>query len=213
MAAVTGKTHGELFELGVGGLTWISPAWSLPAITELSFPLLLTVVAVQNAQGATVLRIAKYHPPLNAMTWACGVGTVINAVFGSAPACITGPVTAIISPHSVGPPEGRYAAGIVVGTLWIISGVLSPLVVVMSRVLPATLISLLAGLALFSVLGNAFMEAFRGSHRFGALTCFMITVSEITIWNVGAPFWGLIAGLLVSSILERGDFQPKAGTA
>jgi len=207
MAAATGQAHSELFELNFGKLTWISPVWSLPAITELSIPLFLTVVAVQNAQGSTVLRIAKYQPPLNAMTWACGIGTLINSVFGCAPACITGPVSAIISPSSVGSKEGRYVAGIVVGTLWLISGVLSPLVVISSKILPATLISLLAGLALFSVLGNAFVEAFKGKYRFGALTCFMITVSQITIWNVGSPFWGLVAGLLVSAVLEPSDFQ------
>ena len=83
------------------------------------------------------------------------------------------------------------------------------MVVISSKILPATLISLLAGLALFSVLGNAFAEAFKGKYRFGALTCFMITVSQITIWNVGAPFWGLVAGLLVSVVLEPGDFQKK----
>ncbi len=207
MATITGQTHGELFELKFGQLSWISPVWSLSAITELSIPLLLSVIAVHNAQGTMVLRIAKYQPPLNAMTWACGLGTVISAVFGSAPTCITGPVTAIISPPSAGPFEGRYAAGIVTGTLWLISAVLAPVVVLGKEILPVVLINLLAGLALFPVLANAFVEAFKGKHRFGSLACFMLTVSQITIWNVGAPFWGLATGLLVSMILEPKDFQ------
>jgi len=38
MAAATGQAHGELFELEFGMFTWISPVWSLPAITELSIP-------------------------------------------------------------------------------------------------------------------------------------------------------------------------------
>jgi benzoate membrane transport protein len=207
MATLTGQTHGELFEIKFGKLSWVSPAWSLSAITELSIPLLLSVVAVHNAQGTMVLRIAKYQPPLNAMTWACGLGTVISALFGSAPTCITGPVTAIISPPSAGPSEGRYAAGIVTGTLWLISAMLAPVVVLGREILPVILINLLAGLALFPVLGNAFVEAFKGRHRFGSLACFMLTVSQITIWNVGAPFWGLVAGLLISKILEPKDFQ------
>ena len=207
MATLTGQTHGELFEIKFGKLSWVSPAWSLSAITELSIPLLLSVVAVHNAQGTMVLRMAKYQPPLNAMTWACGLGTVISALFGSAPTCITGPVTAIISPPSAGPSEGRYAAGIVTGTLWLISAMLAPVVVLGREILPVILINLLAGLALFPVLGNAFVEAFKGRHRFGSLACFMLTVSQITIWNVAAPFWGLVAGLLVSKILEPKDFQ------
>ena len=84
---------------------------------------------------------------------------------------------------------------------------MSPLVVISSKILPATLINVLAGLALFSVLGTAFVGAFKGRHRFGAMACFMLTVSQITIWNVDVPFWGLVAGLLVSAILEPGDFQ------
>ena len=207
MATLTGQTHGELFEIKFGKLTWVSPAWSLSAITELSIPLLLSVVAVHNAQGTMVLRMAKYQPPLNAMTWACGLGTMISALFGSAPTCITGPVTAIISPPSAGPSEGRYAAGIVTGTLWVISAMLAPVVVLGREIFPVILINLLAGLALFPVLGNAFVEAFKGRHRFGSLACFMLTVSQITIWNVGAPFWGLVAGLFVSKILEPKDFQ------
>jgi benzoate membrane transport protein len=207
MATLTGQTQGELFEIKFGKLTWVSPAWSLSAITELSIPLLLSVVAVHNAQGTMVLRIANYQPPLNAMTWACGLGTVVSALFGSAPTCITGPVTAIISPPSAGPSEGRYAAGMVTRTLWLISAMLAPVVVLGREILPVILINLLAGLALFPVLGNAFVEAFKGRYRFGSLACFMLTVSQITIWNVGAPFWGLVTGLLVSKILEPIDFQ------
>ena len=207
MATLTGQTHGELFEIKLGKLIWVSPAWSLSAITELSIPLLLSIVAVHNAQGTMVLRMAKYQPPLNAMTWACGLGTMISALFGSAPTCITGPVTAIISPPSAGPSEGRYAAGIVTGTLWLISAMLAPVVVLGREIFPVILINLLAGLALFPVLGNAFVEAFKGRHRFGSLTCFMLTVSQITIWNVGAPFWGLVAGLFVSKVLEPKEFQ------
>ncbi len=209
MAFFTGQTHGELFELKFGELSWVSPAWSLSAVTELSIPLLLSVVAVHNAQGTMVLRMAGYSPPVNAMTWACGFGTVISAVFGSAPTCITGPVTAIISPPSAGPSEGRYAAGIVTGTLWLVSALLAPVVVLGKQILPVILINLLAGLALFPVLGNAFVEAFKGKHRFGALACFMVTVSQITLWNVGAPFWGLVTGLTLSMFLEPKDFSRK----
>jgi benzoate membrane transport protein len=122
------------------------------------------------------------------MTWASGLGTIANALFRCAPACITGPMTAIISRPMAGPPEGRYAAGFVVGTLWIIAAIFAPFVVAGREILPAVLINLLTGLALFSVLCNAFVSAFEGPFRFGDLTCFLLTISEVTILNVGAPF-------------------------
>ncbi|HLT25396.1 MAG TPA: benzoate/H(+) symporter BenE family transporter, partial [Zeimonas sp.] len=40
----------------------------------------------------------------------------------------------------------------------------------------------------------------------GALVTFLVTVTDLTILNVGAAFWGLLAGVLVSLMLERADF-------
>ena len=37
----------------------------------------------------------------------------------------------------------------------------------------------------------------------GALVCFLVTVADVPILNVGAPFWGLVLGLAVSRALER----------
>ena len=37
--------------------------------------------------------------------------------------------------------------------------------------------------------------------REGALVTFMLTVSGIEILKIGAPFWGLVAGVLVNAIL------------
>jgi benzoate membrane transport protein len=35
----------------------------------------------------------------------------------------------------------------------------------------------------------------------------VVTVSGVPIFNVGAPFWALVFGVLVSMVLERDDFQ------
>jgi benzoate membrane transport protein len=36
---------------------------------------------------------------------------------------------------------------------------------------------------------------------------FLVTVADVPLLNVGAAFWGLIAGLAVSALLERSDFS------
>jgi len=41
----------------------------------------------------------------------------------------------------------------------------------------------------------------------GALVTFLVTVAGIPIFNIGAPFWALIAGAAVSLLLERGDWR------
>jgi benzoate membrane transport protein len=38
-------------------------------------------------------------------------------------------------------------------------------------------------------------------------------VADRGLLNIGAAFWGLLAGLAVSTLLERRDFQNTAGSA
>jgi benzoate membrane transport protein len=55
-------------------------------------------------------------------------------------------------------------------------------------------------------LQTAFQVAFRDRCTLGALVTFLVTVSDITVANIGAAFWGLLLGLATSWLLERADF-------
>jgi len=39
---------------------------------------------------------------------------------------------------------------------------------------------------------------------------FLVTVADLGLWNIGAAFWGLLAGIVVSWLLERGDWRAAA---
>ena len=65
----------------------------------------------------------------------------------------------------------------------------------------------LAGLAMLKVLQAAFATAFRDRFALGALVTFLVTVADLPILNIGAPFWGLVLGLSVAWLLERPDFS------
>ena len=54
------------------------------------------------------------------------------------------------------------------------------------------------------------MTAFGGRFALGALVTLLVTVADLTLLKVGAAFWGLLAGFVVSSLLERGDFAALA---
>jgi benzoate membrane transport protein len=41
------------------------------------------------------------------------------------------------------------------------------------------------------------------------LVTFAVTVADVTIWNIGAAFWGLVAGWAVAGLLERTDFTAR----
>ena len=56
------------------------------------------------------------------------------------------------------------------------------------------------------VLQAAFVTAFKERFSLGALVAFLVTAADIPLLNVGAAFWGLVAGVAISWLLERTDF-------
>ena len=205
--AALGKANWQLLTFRMAQFELVTPAFTWSATLELVIPLALTVVAVQNAQGVAILQSMGYQPPVNAITLMSGAGSMLVAAFGSQSVCLAGPMTGIVTNPSAGPREQRYAAAIVTGLLWMIFGLFSPVATAMSQILPPSLINLLAGLALLEVLAGSFAAAFADKFRLGALFTFLITISEIELLNVGAPFWGLVGGVLISRLLERTDFM------
>jgi benzoate membrane transport protein len=184
-----------------------APAFSWRAMVELVVPLAITVLVVQNGQGITVLRSAAHSPPVDAITIACGAGSVVTAFVGSVPTCLTGPVNAIIS--SSGDRRRHYTAGIFVGVLALAFGLFAPVFTRLMLGTPKGFIAALAGLAMLRVLQSAFTVSFRDRFALGALVTFLVTVADIPILNIGAPFWGLVFGYAVSRLLERSDFAVR----
>jgi benzoate membrane transport protein len=184
------------------------PALSVPALIELVVPLAITVLVVQNGQGIAVLRQAGHRPPVTELTVACGLGAVVTALVGAAPTCLTGPVNAIVS--AAGDRRRHYAAAMAVAVLGLGFGLLSPLVTRLMLAAPPAFVAALAGLAMLRVLQTAFGAAFRDRCSLGALVGFLVTVADVPIWRVGAPFWGLVLGLVASWLLERDELRAAA---
>jgi len=207
--AVEGKANWQLLSFHIAQPSFFQPSFTWPAAMELVIPLALTVVAVQNAQGMAILHTMGYRAPFTAVTVVCGLGSLLVAPFGSQSVCLAGPMTGIVTNPKVGPREGRYAAAIVTGLLWMVFGLLSPMATAISQILPSSLVGLLAGLALLEVLARCFAAAFGENFRLGALFTFIITISNLRLLNIGAPFWGLVGGIVVSLLLERQDFRNR----
>ena len=146
--AAVGEANWRLLTFGIAEFKFFTPQFTWPAAVELVIPLALTVIAVQNAQGIAILQNMGYRPPLDAVTITSGVGSILVAPFGSQSVCLAGPMTGIVTNPSVGPKESRYAAALVTGILWMVFGLFSPMATALSQILPASLVNLLAGLAL-----------------------------------------------------------------
>lgn len=74
-----------------------APEFTWAAQLELVIPLVLTVVVVQNGQGAAVLRSAGHCPPMNIFAVNSGIFSLLNASLGAVSACVTGPTNALLT--------------------------------------------------------------------------------------------------------------------
>jgi benzoate membrane transport protein len=96
---------------------------------------------------------------------------------------------------------------VLVGLFALAFGLLAPLFTRLLLATPPAFIAALAGLAMLRVLQTAFTVSFRDRFSFSALVCFLVTVADVPIFRIGAPFWGLVLGLAVAWLLERDDLK------
>jgi benzoate membrane transport protein len=178
------------------------PQFSWAAMVELVVPLAITVLAVQNAQGVAILTANGHKPPVDAITTACGAGAIVTGLFGAVSTCLTGPVNAVLS--STGERERQYTGALFFCFLSILFGLLAPFFTRLLLATPPAFIAALAGLAMLRVLQSAFTASFGGRFSLGALVCFLVTVADVPLLNIGAAFWGLVFGLIAARLLERG---------
>ena len=181
---------------GLAHPNFLSPEFSLRALLELVLPLTITVIGIHNPQGFAVLEAANYRPPVNALTLACGAGSILSVLFGSVPICVAGPSNAVMC--SSGRAEQRFVAGIVYGLLFLAFGIFAPVAADISSALPIAFIGVLGGLALLRALQSWMTIAFSGNLSLGALTAFLVALSGVSIFHIGAPFWGLVFGAATS---------------
>ncbi|MCR4399216.1 MAG: benzoate/H(+) symporter BenE family transporter [Firmicutes bacterium] len=194
-------------------ISWVAPQFvplqfSMDAFLSIAVPLAVLVIGAENAQAIGVLMAQGYNPPINTMTILSGIGGIVTAFFGGHNANIAGPMTAICSSEEAGPDKtGRYAATIINGLTFGSFGLFASAAVPFVKAIPSALISLLAGLAMIGVLLSAFEGAFAArKFRAGAFFALVIAMSGITLFKISSPFWALVGGVIVSLVMESGDF-------
>lgn len=185
-----------------------APVWSVAAMVELVVPLAITVLVVQNGQGVAVLKAAGHEPPVNTIAAVCGIGAALSAAVGAVSTCLTGPTNALLT--SSGERHRHYIGALCFGTFGVLFGLMAPTFTGLMLAAPAEFIMVLGGLAMLRVLQGAFLASFGGKFSLGALISLLVTVADISLLNIGAAFWGLVAGFAVSWLMEKGDFVAAA---
>lgn len=201
IAIITGQLGSGILDNGaIATPVYVSPEFSLAAMTELVIPLAITVVIVQNGQGMAVLQAAGHKQGVNLASAVSGLVSIPMALIGNVTTCLTGPTNALIV---AGPAKERhYAAALVTATGAICVGLFSPAFVGFMLAMPTSFIAGLAGIAMLVPLKNAFLAGFSGPFSTGALVCFLVTVSEMSLLGITAPFWGIVFGCLSAYFMD-----------
>jgi benzoate membrane transport protein len=204
-------TSGDVRSIGLGRfaphLVWTTPALSIAALVSIALPLFAVTMASQNIPGIAVLASFGYRAPVRPVMLVTGTATVVGAGFGAHALNFAAISAALSAGPEAGPdPARRWRAAAVSGGVNIGLGLVSTGLVAIVLASPHGLILAAAGLALVPTFANSLRAAFgpdeHGVSRIeaGAIT-FLVAASGLTVWGVGAAFWGLVAGIAVSVAL------------
>jgi len=180
-----------------------APTFSIGALIGIGVPLFLVTMTGQNATGLGVLRTAGYKTPGGPLVAATGALSTLLAPFGSHGINLAAITAAICTgPEAHGDPDKRYVAGVVCGLAYLVVGLFGATLVGVFAALPPALIAAISGLALFGALMSGLSQAMDDEpRREAALVTFLVTVSGLSLFGIGAAFWGLVAGVLADAAL------------
>ncbi len=186
-------------------LAWTTPSFDLGTLVGLGVPLFIVTMASQNITGMSVLSGFGYRPRLRPLLLSTGAATMAGAPFGAHAvnlAAISAALTA--GPDAEPDPARRWIASVGWGLTCVIQGLCAGLATALVATAPPVVIESVAGLALLGSLAAAIAAALADPERREAATItFVVSASAVTIWNIGAPFWGLVAGLAFSLLQRR----------
>jgi benzoate membrane transport protein len=200
--AVDGRVGGHDLSHPLAGFTLVAPTVDVRTILSLAIPLFLVTMAAQNLAGITVLRQHGYHPRLRPVLTSTGAMSAAIAPFGGHAINLAAITAALVAGPDGGPrTERRWIAAAAGGATFVVLGLLAGLATGFVANAPPVLIEAVAGLALLGALGSALQAATASdAHRDAALVTLVTTASGITAAGLGAPFWGLAAGLAVLGV-------------
>jgi benzoate membrane transport protein len=206
VAALSGTISSEPFSLSLAQPLWTTPVFTLSALLGLALPLTALALTSQDAPGLAVLRNAGYTLRIDVALVITGVLSLLTAPFGGHGLTLAAITAALVTgPEAHPDPDKRYSAGVATGVWYIVVGIFGATLVSLFTILPHALIAATAGLGL----ANAIMSSLSASMsdadgREGGLIALLCTAANFTLFGIGAPFWGLVFGVLVHGIIHWG---------
>ncbi|ROT98915.1 benzoate transporter BenE [Marinobacter sp. R17] len=204
IAGWQGQLHWDGLSLSLATPQWTTPDFSLSVLISVGIPLFIVTMTSQNVPGLAVLRANGYQTPLSPVLTATGLVTLVLAPFGGFAYNLAAITAAICMGEEAGEKRSaRYLAAVSAGVVYAIVGLFGATVVALFAAFPQAFVVALAGLALLGTIGNSLHAALDDpGDREAALITFLVTASGLTLWGIGAAFWGLVVGVLVRLSLQ-----------
>ncbi|HWV20802.1 MAG TPA: benzoate/H(+) symporter BenE family transporter [Devosia sp.] len=209
---VTGIVLALTTHLPEGALdgTWptllpVMPEFTWDAIIRIGLPLYVVTMASQNLPGIAVMKANGYSLTPAPIFVTTGIASGLTALFGGQTINLAAITAAICAgPEAHPDPQKRWPAPVAAGGVYILLGLAASLAAAFIAASPPILIQAVAGLALLSSLASALSGALaQEDSRLPAILTFVATASGITIFGIGAPFWGLVGGIVLLLLLRQ----------
>lgn len=175
---------------------WTTPEFSWSAAVGVALPLFIVTMASQNLPGVAAQRASGYATPVSASIAVTGAATTLLAPFGGYAfnlAAITAAICMGREAHE--DPARRYTASAAAGVFYVLLGLAGGGVALLLAAFPRELVAAIAGLALLGTIAGALATALKDEHyRDAAILTFLVCLSGVQAFGLGAAFWGVLAG-------------------
>lgn len=197
--ALAAITQGMSANMGMTRMTFDVPQLQWQALVSIGLPLYIVTMASQNLPGFAVMRSYGYQPPVSSALITTGLCSALMSPFGGPQVTMAAITASLAMGPDVHPDQAqRWKVSIPYCILYVAVGLVAAICVSVLGALPHDLIVAIAGLALFSPLMAA-MTAMMKDHKDiePGLVTFLVTASGMTLFGIGAAFWGLVVGLVL----------------
>lgn len=213
VAVASGKTNLQVFGFALATPVFIAPQFHLGVFLSFTVPLVLVSLTGQYLPGMAVLQLAGYRVPSRAVVAGTGVASLLMACFGGITTVLAAITAALCTGKDAHPDAGkRYIAGIANGVFYLIGGTFAGTIVQVFTAFPAALIAALAGLALIgAIVSNIRLIADDMSYIEPSVITFLVTASGMSLFGLGAAFWGVVVGMAAYWLIGRPRKTPDKG--
>ncbi|HEY1129814.1 MAG TPA: benzoate/H(+) symporter BenE family transporter [Roseateles sp.] len=204
--SLLGVDTSQVFALPV----WTAPHFTWHAAVGVALPLFIVTMASQNLPGVAAQRASGYQTPVSASIAVTGAATTLLAPFGGYAlnlAAITAAICMGREAHE--DPARRYTASVAAGLFYVLLGLAGGAVAMLLAAFPRELVAAIAGLALLGTIAGALASALKDeAHRDAAILTFLVCLSGISLFGIGAAFWGVVAGGVATLVATLRRSQP-----